>query len=361
MAAMLELDGIRKKFGAVTAVDDISLAAGEGEFVVLLGPSGCGKSTLLRIVAGLEAPDRGRVLIGGVDVTSREPRDRDLAMVFQSYALYPHMTVFENIAYPLRIRKLPPARIAAEAGQVARKLGLEDLLDRRPKELSGGQRQRVALARAMVRRPKAFLMDEPLSNLDARLRVDMRAELKHLQHELRTVTLYVTHDQAEAMTLAHRIAVIHQGRLLQYDTPANVYHRPANRFVAGFVGSPAMNLIEGDAEGAAFVCPAFRQPFPPEAAAALGSRSKLVLGVRPEDVEVSLEVSLDEQPAWHAARVYVAEEMGNETVVRLSAGSVALTARVAAGLGIDFDATVWFRLNPAKLHWFDAAGGEAIR
>jgi len=325
----LDLNGITKGFGSRRAVEDVSLAIGEGQFVVLLGPSGCGKTTLLRIIAGLEQPDTGSIYLCGAEITNREARDRDIAMVFQSYALYPHMTIAQNIGYPLRVRKRPADEIEREVESVARRLGLGGLLKNQPRQLSGGERQRVALARAIIRRPKAFLMDEPLSNLDARLRVEMRAELKHLQHELRIVTVYVTHDQAEAMTLAHKIAVMRDGKIQQYDTPANVYHRPANAFVAQFVGSPSMNLIEKDNE---------------------------ILGVRPEDVELSMT----EQPGWLPARVYVTEEMGNETLVVLKTESSQITARVAAGVGLDFDAPVFFRLRAQKLHHFDKSTGLRV-
>jgi multiple sugar transport system ATP-binding protein len=325
----LELDCITKRFGARVAVNGASLTAEDGEFVVLLGPSGCGKSTLLRMIAGLESPDQGAIRLAGADITQREARDRDIAMVFQSYALYPHMTVAQNIGYPLKVRKRPAEEIAREVHSVAARLGLSSLLANQPRQLSGGERQRVALARAIIRRPKAFLMDEPLSNLDARLRVEMRAELKRLQHELRIVTIYVTHDQAEAMTLAHRIAVMRDGRIQQYDTPANVYHRPANTFVATFVGSPSMNLIAT-----------------PDA----------TLGVRPEDVELSMTA----QPDWIPARVYVTEEMGSETLVVLSTEADQITARAPAGSKLDFDTPVWYRFRPDKLHWFDKATGERI-
>ncbi len=335
----LAIDGVTKRFGDKVAVDRLSLTAREGEFVVLLGPSGCGKSTLLRVVAGLEAPDSGSVRMGGRDITRLEPRDRDLAMVFQSYALYPHMTVAGNIAYPLKIRKRTPAEISAEVTRLAGRLGLSDLLDRYPRALSGGQRQRVALARAIVRRPKAFLMDEPLSNLDARLRVGMRAELKHLQHELGIVTLYVTHDQAEAMTLASRIAVIDEGKLLQFDTPWNVYHRPANLFVAGFLGSPSMNFLDS-------AHPALK----------LSGREGITVGVRPENIEVSLV----ERQDWCPARVYVVESMGNESFVRLESDSIRITARIPVDLALDFDQTVWFRPCPGKLHFFDSQSTEAV-
>ena len=329
----LTIDGVTKRFGGKIAVDRLSLAAREGEFIVLLGPSGCGKSTLLRIVAGLEPPDAGAVHMGGRDITALEPRDRDLAMVFQSYALYPHMTVAQNIAYPLKIRKRPAAEIAAEVAGLAGRLGLGDLLERYPRALSGGQRQRVALARAIVRRPKAFLMDEPLSNLDARLRVEMRAELKRLQRELGVVTLYVTHDQAEAMTLASRIAVMDGGAVQQFDTPWNVYHRPANLFVAGFVGSPPMNFLDGRRGDA-----------------------RVILGVRPEDVEISVTG----REGWSPARVYVVESMGNESFVLLDAEGTHITARVPAETPLDFDQTVWFRARPDKIRYFDPHTKESV-
>jgi len=329
----LDLKNIVKEFGARTVVREVSLSANEGEFVVLLGPSGCGKTTLLRIVAGLESPDEGSVVLCGRDVTRLDPRDRDIAMVFQSYALYPHMPVEQNIAYPLKIRKRPAEEISRETRSVASRLGLAQLLDHYPRQLSGGERQRVALARAIIRRPKAFLMDEPLSNLDARLRVEMRAELKRLQHELGIVTLYVTHDQAEAMTLAHRIAVMRDGVLQQFATPAEVYHRPANTFVATFVGSPSMNLLK----------PPFGTRF---------GKADATLGIRPEDVELSLEEKRD----WIAALVWVTEEMGNETLVVIKAGEEHITVRAPSATRLDFETPVWFRPRPEKVHWFDQAG-----
>jgi len=341
----LSIEAVSKRFGNVSAVDNLSLETGDDEFVVLLGPSGCGKSTLLRTIAGLETPDSGRILLGGTEITSLEPRDRDIAMVFQSYALYPHMSVAENIAYPLRLRKWTRADSEAEVLKVARKLGMDSLLDRRPRELSGGQRQRVALARAIVRRPRAFLMDEPLSNLDARLRVGMRAELKHLQHELATVTVYVTHDQAEAMTLAHRIAVMHNGRLQQYDTPSNIYHRPATVFVAGFVGSPAMNLLEGEVAGGVFRHAALQLP----ASVPGGS---VTLGFRPEDIELAPQ-STD---GFHPARVYVTEDLGDTSYIVLDAGGARIVAR---GTG-EIDQPVWFRPRCNRLHLFDTKTGVTV-
>jgi multiple sugar transport system ATP-binding protein len=325
----LEIDRVTKRFGSREAVSGISFTAEDGEFVVLLGPSGCGKSTLLRMIAGLEMPDEGAIRLAGADITHREARDRDIAMVFQSYALYPHMTVAQNIGYPLRVRKRPSDEIAREVHSVAGRLGLANLLASLPRQLSGGERQRVALARAIIRRPKAFLMDEPLSNLDARLRVEMRAELKHLQHELRIVTIYVTHDQAEAMTLAHRIAIMCDGKIQQYDTPSNVYHRPANTFVASFIGSPSMNLI---------------------------AEPDTILGIRPEDIDLSTS----EQSGWSPARVYVTEEMGNETIVVLSDGEKRITTRAGSAARFDFETAIWYRFRPEKLHRFDKLTGTRL-
>src|ERR1041385_5331274 len=241
----ISLEHLTKSFGDTAVVEDLSLEIGDSEFVVFLGPSGCGKTTTLRMIAGLEQPSVGDIRIDGERVNDVPPQRRDIAMVFQSYALYPHLTVAQNIAYPLRVRKLASAEIQKQVSQTAALLEIEPLLARRPRDLSGGERQRVALARAIVRHPRAFLMDEPLSNLDAKLRLQMRAELKHLQQQLGTTTVYVTHDQAEAMTLGHRVAVMHKGKLQQFQPPLTISNEPANRFVAGFVGSPAMNFIDG--------------------------------------------------------------------------------------------------------------------
>src|SRR5579863_1974517 len=247
--AGIVLDRVSKVFsGGVVAVDDISLEVESGEFLVLVGPSGCGKSTLLRMIAGLEDATDGTISIDGRDVTDLPPRSRDVAMVFQSYALYPHMSVRENLGYGLKVRKTPKKEAAERVARAAKLLGLEELLDRKPGALSGGQRQRVAMGRAIVREPKAFLMDEPLSNLDAMLRVSMRAELARMHERLNTTTVYVTHDQIEAMTLGHRVAVLRDGILQQLDTPQELYHHPVNVFVAAFIGSPAMNLVEAHVE-----------------------------------------------------------------------------------------------------------------
>jgi len=322
----IEFRNVTKSFGGACVVDDLSLEVRDGEFIVLLGPSGCGKTTTLRMLAGLETATSGDILINGERVNDVPTQHRDLAMVFQSYALYPHMTIAENIGYPLRVRKLNKADRAARVRRVAEMLEIEPLLERKPRQLSGGERQRVALARAIVREPRAYLMDEPLSNLDARLRVQMRGELKRLQHQLGTTTIYVTHDQAEAMTLASRVAVMKKGRLQQFDTPLNIYNHPANRFVAEFVGSPSMNFIEGEG---------------------------VTKGIRPEHIQV---LTTPEDGALEA-RVYVTELMGNETFVFLSVGENRLIARAPADFRADVDTKVWLRLATEKIHRFDPSTG----
>jgi multiple sugar transport system ATP-binding protein len=323
----IEFKNVNKEYGSTSVVDDLSLKIDDGEFIVLLGPSGCGKTTTLRMLAGLEPVTSGDIFIDGKRINDVPTQHRDLAMVFQSYALYPHMTIAENIGYPLRVRKLDQAKRAERVKRVATMLEIEPLLDRKPRQLSGGERQRVALARAIVREPRAYLMDEPLSNLDARLRVQMRGELKHLQHELGTTTIYVTHDQAEAMTLASRVAVMTKGRLQQFDTPMNIYNYPANRFVAEFVGSPSMNFIEG---------------------------SPSTKGIRPEHIQVLSEP----QDSAIPATVYVTEQMGNETFVFLTVGSNRLIARAPADFRADEESQVWIRIANDKIHYFDPVSGE---
>jgi multiple sugar transport system ATP-binding protein len=348
----LRVENITKRFGEKHALRGVTLEAQDGEFVVLLGPSGCGKSTLLRIIAGLEEPDDGTVLLNGNDITRLEPRSRDVAMVFQGYALYPHMTVAENIGYPLRVRNRPRPEISAEVERIAARLGLTHLLTNLPKQLSGGERQRVALARAIIRHPKAFLMDEPLSNLDSRLRIDMRAELKHLQHELAVVTIYVTHDQVEAMTLASRIAILKDGVLQQFDTPSEVYRHPANLFVAGFVGSPSMNLLAGTIESGVCRAGGFACQ-PPQS---LGTRREVTLGIRPEDIDFSATP----QPGYTQARVWVTEDLGNETLIRLALDDTHITLRAPSGTRADFDTPAWFRIRTENIHWFDSHSTQAI-
>ncbi len=359
----LRVENISKRFGVKHALRSVTLEAADGEFVVLLGPSGCGKSTLLRIIAGLEEPDQGSVLLAGRDITGLEPRSRDVAMVFQGYALYPHMTVARNIGFPLRARKRPAAEISAEVERVAARLGLAHLLTNLPKQLSGGERQRVALARAIIRHPQAFLMDEPLSNLDSRLRIDMRAELKHLQHELAVVTIYVTHDQVEAMTLASRIAVLKDGILQQYDTPSEIYRHPANLFVAGFVGSPSMNLLTGIVEDEIFRSRGaanfggFSLDLTRDQLAVVAENHEVTLGIRPEDIDFSPTP----QPGWTEARVWVTEDLGNETLIRLALNGTHLTLRAPAGTRASFDTPAWFQIRKDKIHWFDSTTTEAIR
>jgi multiple sugar transport system ATP-binding protein len=351
---------VTKKFGSAIVVDDLSLSVGRGEFVVLLGPSGCGKTTTLRMLAGLEEVTSGDILIGGERVNDVPARARDVAMVFQSYALYPHMTVAENIAYPLRVRRTGREESARRVGRVAAMLGIDALLARRPRELSGGERQRVALARAVVREPRAFLMDEPLSNLDAKLRVQTRGELKRLQHELGTTTVYVTHDQAEAMTLAGRVAVMRGGRLQQFAPPVEIYDRPANRFVAEFVGSPPMNFVEGRADESArlFTTDAFSLPLSDAHLERLRGHTRVTLGVRPEHVEVSL----DARDGWLPAEVYVTELMGSETLVFLRlAGGEKVIARAPADFRAEPETNAWTRLRMDKVDFFDAESGTALR
>jgi multiple sugar transport system ATP-binding protein len=355
----VKFDNVSKRFGNRAVVDRLSLEIDEGEFVVLLGPSGCGKTTTLRMLAGLEEATSGDILIGDERVNDVPPQYRDIAMVFQSYALYPHMTVAENIAYPLRVRKITKQEIHRRVGRVAEMLEIHSYLSNRPRELSGGERQRVALARAIVREPRVYLMDEPLSNLDARLRVQMRGELKRLQHDLGTTTVYVTHDQAEAMTLAHRVAVMRGGQLQQFDTPMNIYNRPANRFVAEFVGTPGMNFIEGriDQSTRTFNGRGLALPLAESQLQRLKGRECATLGIRPEHVQVAPS----ERDGWQRAVVYVTELMGNETLCFLRLGDEKIIARAPADFRAEMETPVWTRLDMDKADFFDAESGEVLR
>jgi len=299
------------------------------------------------MLAGLETVTTGDIYVGDERINDVPTQQRDLAMVFQSYALYPHMTIAENIAYPLRVRKLGADERRQRVARVAKMLEIEPLLARKPRELSGGERQRVALARAIVREPRAYLMDEPLSNLDARLRVQMRGELKRLQHELGTTTIYVTHDQAEAMTLASRVAVMNKGRLQQFDTPLNIYNHPANRFVAEFVGSPSMNFIDGRIERGVFVSDAITIPASPAFIAT--PDAQVSIGIRPEHIHVLMQPHEGTIPA----RVYVTELMGNETFVFLSVGEHKLIARAPADFRAEVESTVWLQIEAQKAHCFE--------
>jgi multiple sugar transport system ATP-binding protein len=356
----VDFKNVSKSFGSALVVDDLTLSVEDGEFVVLLGPSGCGKTTTLRMLAGLEDATSGDIYIGEERVNNIPTQARDIAMVFQSYALYPHMTIAENIAYPLRVRRTSREEMARRVNQVALMLEIDKLLARRPRDLSGGERQRVALARAIVRSPRVYLMDEPLSNLDARLRVQMRGELKRLQHELGTTTIYVTHDQAEAMTLAHRVAVMRGGRLQQFDTPMNIYNYPANRFVAEFVGSPSMNFIEGrvNASERTFTSGDLALPLQEAQLQRLKKGERVTLGIRPEHVHVSTF----EQEGLLPATVYVTELMGNETFVflRLSGGEK-IIARAAADFRAEQETPVRVRFEMERIAFFDTESGEAIK
>jgi multiple sugar transport system ATP-binding protein len=355
----VRFENVTKTFDRSVVVDQLNLAAEDGELVVLLGPSGCGKTTTLRMLAGLEDATSGDIFIGGQRVNDVPTRYRDIAMVFQNYALYPHMTIAENIAYPLRVRKIARDEINQRVKRVADMLEIGGLLGRRPRELSGGERQRVALARAIIREPRVYLMDEPLSNLDAKLRVQMRGELKRLQHELGTTTIYVTHDQAEAMTLAHRVAIMRTGKLQQFDTPMNIYNRPANRFVAEFVGSPSMNFIEGkfDAAARSFTSDALSLALEESQLARLNGHERVTFGIRPEHVEVSTT----DREGWLKASVYVTELMGNETFVFLRLSGEKIIARAPADFRADMESRVWIELAVQKALFFDSATGEAIR
>jgi multiple sugar transport system ATP-binding protein len=351
-------EDVIKRYGPVLGVDRLHLEIRAGEFIVLLGPSGCGKTTTLRMLAGLENVTSGNIYIGDSCVNEVPPRDRDVAMVFQSYALYPHMTIAENIAYPLRVRRIPRHEIPGRVQKAGELLGILELLQRKPKELSGGQRQRVALARAIVRQPRVFLMDEPLSNLDAKLRVYMRGELKRLQYELGTTTLYVTHDQAEAMTLAHRVAVMESGRLQQFDTPLNIYERPANKFVAGFMGSPSMNFLDGtlDHSERKFVSPDVTLSFRSHALSLPHGPTPVVLGIRPEDIKLSVADFEGGLPAT----VYVTEALGNETFVFLNLGKRRIVARTGPAMRLDMESKVWISFDETKLHFFDPVSGNRL-
>jgi multiple sugar transport system ATP-binding protein len=344
---------VEKRFDSIVALHRLDLEAPDGAFVVLLGPSGCGKTTALRILAGLEQPTAGTVLLGDRDVTRVQTRDRDIAMVFQSYALYPHLTIRQNIEYPLRVRKMPAPERERAVAEVSEALEVSHLLDRRPKQLSGGQRQRIALARAIVRQPQAFLMDEPLSNLDARLRLTMRGEIKRLQHRLGTTTLYVTHDQAEALTMADLVAVLRDGELQQLAPPSEIYDRPANRFVATFVGSPPMNVLRLalDDDRHDLVVGGVRLSVGEERYAACAEAGAVEIGVRPEDVTVVAAHT----PGALRGEVYVVEPMGNETLVEVLIGDEHLSVRAQKGFDAPIGSAVGIEFTARAACFFDAS------
>jgi sn-glycerol 3-phosphate transport system ATP-binding protein len=331
--ARVSLRNVRKSYGELQVIHGIDMDIADGEFIVILGPSGCGKSTLLRMVAGLETVTAGEITIGERVVNQLEPKDRDIAMVFQNYALYPHMTVYENMSYGLRIARVPPTQIAVRVKRAAEILELDKFLERRPRQLSGGQRQRVAMGRAIVREPAVFLFDEPLSNLDAKLRVQMRAELQGLHRRLGTTSLYVTHDQVEAMTLANRMIVMNGGRAEQIGAPLEVYARPASTFVASFIGSPPMNLVPQERGG-----------------------RKVVFGIRPEDMEPCAE-----SEAMLTPEIELVEPLGADTLVYgRVAGGARIAARLHAGADARLGAKLPLRYDPARAHYFDAESGKRL-
>lgn len=366
MAEVL-LKDVTKKFGNFVAVNRVSLEITDGEFVVLVGPSGCGKTTTLRMIAGLEEVTEGSIYIGGKLVNDVPPKDRDIAMVFQNYALYPHMDVYNNMAFGLKLRKVPKKEIDRRVREVAEMLGITDKLRAKPRELSGGQRQRVALGRAIVRNPKVFLFDEPLSNLDAKLRVRMRAELQELHQRLKTTSIYVTHDQVEAMTLGHRIAVMKDGQVLQYESPRVIYDQPANMFVAGFIGSPPMNFIPVRlVEENGYVVlqgRGFKLVVPPERATE-GVRSyigrEVVFGLRPEDIRTLDTVREPPKGRTFQGRVKVRETLGDELIVYADVAGDVIVAKLDPRLHIEPGQEVTFVAMFEHMHLFDRDTEKAI-
>jgi multiple sugar transport system ATP-binding protein len=378
--ASVTFQSVNKRFGEVVAVDDFTLSVNDGEFLILVGPSGCGKTTVLRMVAGLEELTTGEIRIGERLVNDLPPTERDVAMVFQNYALYPHMSVFANLAFPLRQKKVSKEKAAARVNEVARLLGIDELLGRKPRALSGGQRQRVAIGRALVREPQAFLMDEPLSNLDAKLRVQMRAELISLHKRLGITTIYVTHDQTEAMTLGDRVVVLNKGVVQQVDAPERLYRHPANTFVAGFIGSPAMNFVTGRLEQGALELGATRLELPDRIRQSLSRASgEVVVGVRPEDFVLSANGGV---PAAFLADVEITEALGPETLAHLRAQGLQVAdlgeragksadesaSELSDTLVVRFDSNTEIRagqhirltVNTERMQLFDPGSGESL-
>lgn len=349
--ANVEYNDVWKQFAAQggPAVRGLTLDIADGELLVLLGPSGCGKTTALRMLAGLEEPDRGDIRIAGTSVIGREPKDRDVALVFQSYALYPHLSARENIRYPLKLKKMDRAEQNTRVDRVAEMLGISHLLPRRPAQLSGGEQQRVALARAIVREPRVFLMDEPLSNLDAKLRVHTRTELKTLQRELGTTMVFVTHDQAEAMSLATRIAILNAGELQQIGTPDEVYDHPANLFVAEFIGSPPMNLLEATRDGDALVT---TDGWRIEAPVSSEHANEITVGLRPEAIAIA--------DTGQPAAVVAVEPLGSEVIVDVRVGGTQLKVRTAPSVRPQAGSTVHLRIGPGAARLFDRSSGRAL-
>ncbi|UCE15864.1 MAG: ABC transporter ATP-binding protein [Candidatus Bathyarchaeota archaeon] len=362
MAKVL-LKDLTKRFGDVIAVDSLSIEVQDKEFLVLLGPSGCGKTTVLRCIAGLETPEQGEIYIGDKVVNDLDPKDRNVAMVFQSYALYPHMSVYSNLAFPLENAKLPEEEIKSRVQQVARLLKIEALLKRKPKQLSGGQQQRVALGRAIVREPQVFLMDEPLSNLDAKLRIYMRAELKKLQKEIGVTTIYVTHDQVEAMTMGDRVAILNEGILQQKGSPDDIYFHPSNVFVAGFIGSPPTNFFDCNLiEGVPCTLDTgeFRYPLPEHMAkiAEQCTSGVCVLGVRPQDVLVYRDAA--GKKGLIRSKLEVTEPLGDKQILNLKVGDYLVKAVVDPDFRAEMGDDLWVKIPAKKAYLFDKKTGKAL-
>ncbi|WP_179381420.1 ABC transporter ATP-binding protein [Jannaschia marina] len=347
--AGIQLKGVTKRWGDFVGVQEFDLDIADREFLVLLGPSGCGKTTTMRMIAGLEDPTDGDIVIGETRVNDLDPKDRDVAMVFQSYGLYPNMNVYENIRFPLKVRKVPEGEHDERVRRASAMVELDDFLHRKPAALSGGQRQRVALARAIVRTPKVFLMDEPLSNLDAKLRVSTRAQIKNLSHELKVTTIYVTHDQIEAMTLADRVVVMKQGVVQQVGTPTEIYDRPANTFVAGFIGSPAMNLMEGEVVDGTFHANGAEIP------GFDGVKGSVICGFRAEDATVA-----EEGRGEVSAPVYSMELLGDSTMVTVRAGGALVAVKAPKDFRTEIKAAFSANVPASICHLFDAKTGERI-
>ncbi|MEZ0289884.1 MAG: ABC transporter ATP-binding protein [Sulfolobales archaeon] len=368
--ARVRLVNVSKRYGKVVAVDHVTFDVGDGEFFALLGPSGCGKTTTLRLIAGLEEPDEGEIWIDDREVSKIHPKDRDVAMVFQNYALYPHMSVYDNIAFPLTVRKRELRQTSEEIRkrvlEISKLLGIEDLLDRKPSQLSGGQQQRVALARALVRNPKVWLLDEPLSNLDAKLRVYMRAELRKLQRTLKITTIYVTHDQVEALSMADRIAVMNSGRIIQIGSPDDLYARPSDIFVASFIGSPPINTIEcvvrEDRDGITLECPGFKRRIEREIGNALINNlasDKIVIGVRPENIKISRERVREDQIV---GRVVITERLGSDQIIHVNIPNTDTIIKIKASPEIVLSTgdDVYMSIDWSKILYFDHKTGRLI-
>ena len=359
----VKLEKLTKYFGKVAAVKNLNLEIKDGEFVALLGPSGCGKSTTLLMIAGIYKPTSGYIYFDNVIVNDLPPKDRNIGMVFQSYALYPHMKVYDNIAFPLKLQKLPKDEVRRRIKRAAELLKIEDLLDRKPAQLSGGQQQRVALARALVKQPQLFLMDEPLSNLDAKLRVLMRAEIKRLQKQLGITTIYVTHDQIEAMTMADRVAVLNKGELQQYSSADELYNKPRNLFVAGFIGSPPMNFIDCtlvEKEGNYYLdAGSFMVKLPIDLGKLVAEKAtgpELVLGVRPEDLKISLKPTENSIES----NVYVLEPLGKDTIVNVKLGDTLVKILAPPYIRLSIGDRIWIVYDLNKIHIFDKKTEKAI-